>query len=117
MPYLDLDFKEKRFNVFTYFITVLLIIALTLGTYLYMRMKKEKEHIIKEGTLLFTSEIMPKGFIRMNKIEKGLLVVNGKRYLVNSKDTILISGIKFGVWVNDSSLTLKTVHFSRRIRW
>lgn len=117
MPYLDLDFKEKTFNIFTYFLLFLLIITLLLCTYFNVRLRKAKEVAIKEGKLLLNTQVIPKGFVRMGNKEKAFLVINKRAYILNSRDTIVLNGVKFSIHVSDTVLTLETGHYIRRIRW
>ena len=117
MPYLDLDFKEKRCNFPIFFLITLLLLSLLTGIYLNIRTKKQLILMKKEANLIFESTILARGFIKKGSTEIALVSINGKNYVIKSEDTIVVDDVPVYITLTDTTINLKSIHFKRSLKW
>lgn len=118
MPmHIDLDFKETQCKTSVSILLIFLIVLTTSGIYFFVESRKKIDTIKKEANILLKKNVVPKGLIKINKKEKVLLSVDGKNYIIDPLDTIVLNGIKLCFNITDTTFTIKTTHFEKRVKW
>ncbi len=117
MPYLDLDFKEKKCNFSIFFLLLLLTSSLFLLGYVFYLGEKRIKTIKTEANLLYNTQIVPVGFLK-DSAGSAMLIKTGKRtILVRYGDSLQEKGTMLRVFFTDSQVILKGKNFERNIEW
>ncbi len=117
MPYLDLDFKEKRCRFTVIILFLLFFLAITGTIYgLYTKIHIEK-NLKKEAQAVFKIPLKPVALFKDSERSVLLVHLGKERKLLLNGASLDYQGAHIRIFFSDSEVVIKGINFERVIRW